>query len=219
MEGQGKRIVSRFLTNVQGWQLRKIQEAITEGYLAAEMVFETLDLESPLERQAKGHLRGSIISQKLLGLNAPQDGLEIKLCENTLGSFSYAEVTLNDLVRLTVKTNDDPFTLPEDSDYRVSNAKVNPEHSLPLLELIEEKREDTNKELLDCILTHKPLMTGKPEFISVVFPCKRYQNVLANKDLLECCEELEAKEDKATIKRRRAPIEIEKKPLKLKKQG
>ena len=118
---------------------------------------------------------------------------------------------------LTHKSNDNPSTLPEESDYRKRDArKYNPGSDGPLLDLLSPKK----KVDIDClygVITHKPNEAGvEPGFISVVFPCKEYREVLDGVDLIQCCERMEADSRQSTLKRRPAPIEHEKKRVRLK---
>ena len=209
-----------FRERVEPWQLRKVYDTITEAYNEVQIIVEGLDLLPPLQRQCMGHIRCSFISQALLGLNSPEDGIEVELASSQVAGWSFAEITLNKLVQLTVKSHDNPYTLPEISDFRGQRAKQNPEEQGTLLELLGIKSEVDTNEPINGIIIHKPGKVGRPDFVNVIFPDKYYKTLLGESlNLLELCEEMEAKADQSLIKRRPKPVEVEKSKLKLKKQG
>jgi hypothetical protein len=214
----GSNIVDEFWQNVNIDQLYKIYEVIRDVYIVAPSTLEFLAMDAYLERQCIGHIRTSIISDRLQKMNFLSQGIEVSLESNIIGSYYFAKIIINKKVLITVKSHDNPMTLPDKSDYRELFAKSNPD-SMPLLDRLNFRidQEDKDKSnYINCIVTHK-----LPEHITLIFPCKRYLNLLSEPiDLLSRCQEYEQSDNfrKQSGDLKRTDIEknsIEKKPLKL----
>ena len=204
-------IVDEFLQNVNMDQLYKIYEVIRQAYTEAESNVSVLNMDSCLERQTIGLVRANLISDRLQYIHSIDTGIKVSLEPNSYGTKA-AKININERFLITVKGHDDPYTLPEESLSRKKDARLNPNATLPLFNLLKDFTlngidQDINRDnYINCIITHK-----LPKHVSIIFPCKQYKTLLFEPiDLLRISQEYEIQDSNAKAN----PINIEKKLLK-----
>lgn len=206
-------IMDEFWQNVNVDQLYKIYGVIRQAYTDAESQVGVLYTDSCLERLTIGFARATLISDRLQYIHSINTGINVFLESNFYGTKT-AKIIINEKFLITVKGHDYPYTLPEESIYRKKEARLNPNATLPLLDLLKDFTpnridQDINTDnYINCIITHK-----LPDHVSIIFPCKQYKTLLFEPiDLLRICQEYEIQDSNAKAN----PINIEKKILKLK---
>lgn len=221
-------------------QVFLIYQAIKDAYHYTDLFCESIgftDEELGLERQCIGQVRASIISKKLNAIPS-QNGMEVTICQNQSGSYSYAQIVINGAVILTVKSSDYPNELPDQSDYREQLAKINkPFSSMTLFDYFPDEfnfDDDANRQIntsgngtdnqINAIISHKSNSSRQLKHLAIIFPDHKYKKLLEKPiDLLEMCQGLtlnsEFTKNQRNLESRPAPIEVEKQVLKLKNQG
>jgi hypothetical protein len=213
-----------------------IYQAIKDAYYQTQLLYELIDFteeEMPLQRQSIGHLRASIISKKLIAIPL-QSGIEVSICQNQSGSYSYAQIVISGSVILTVKSSE----LPDQSDYREKLAKLNKSYtSMTLFDYFPDEfdfDDHANSQIktfsnntdnqINAIISHKSNSSGTLKHLAIIFPDHKYKKILEKPiDLLEMCQGLtlnsEFTKNQRNLESRPAPVEVEKQVLKLKNQG
>lgn len=216
----------KFLDIVTAEQLHVIYDAIQKGYRDTANQYDGFDLSHDNTWTSYGHVRLSFIRQHLEDAQIP-NGMEIYVRKHDINGFPQIEIVIDNKVSLTIKSNDDPHTLPESSDIRRKRAKVNKSPQLTLdLDLPNLIEPHTNPEDLEIsgIVTFTKGLCREPEFISIVFPSRNYTRTLCDSiDVLKIGADYEAsqkaKADERLLKQRPKPINPEKKNVRLKKKA
>ena len=198
----------------------------TGSYLA-HLEYEALNLREPYKQQGLSVHRISLISEKIHEINSENIGIKVLPRFNSSKSYGFPEIIINEKVLLTIKTNDDPLTLPIHSNYRKEYSSMNPPYNNYQGSLFESEEDLIRKKWLsqddkvNGIITYK-VKNANFDFVSIVFPCCDYKSTHGRIDVIkDCSEYIERKRasQEKTSSPLRKPIDIEKKLPKLRKQG
>jgi len=207
----------QFLSIVTSEQMYVIYKAITKALYSAHLEYEVWEFPPEIARKSHGHLRNCFIDENLLQADLP-GGMSIVIEHHPVNGYAQVVINIKDKVVMTVQGNDDPDALPEASEIRKKQAKLN--RRFPLLELMGEAKQD---EKINGLVTFQRGFVKEPSFISVVFPSPKFNGTTCDKvDLLSIGIEYEARmraDAEMRVMNQRKPINPEKKNVKLRKKA
>lgn len=211
----------QFLRIVSPEQMHAIYKAIKQGCYDTFLEYESWEFDASTRSKSHGHLRNSFIEANLLKAELPE-GVKVERVYHQINGYAQLVITIQERIVLTLKSNDDPYTLPDVSDLRKENAQKN--KRLPLIDLLKASEPSyVDKREINGIVTFQRGYVEAPEFMSVVFPSPSFLEVMCDRvDLLSICTAYEADQRENAEKRvlnQRRPITPEKKTVTLKKKA